>query len=57
MKEEQVSGLMFTAVGLQPRTTYNFKVEGFVSNITEPSPPTTIVATTSVPQGETIIHY
>ena len=46
-----VTGLSFTAVGLQPRTSYKFTVKGLVSNITEPSPPTTIVVNTSKPQG------
>ena len=57
MMEEQVlgSGLSFTAVGLQPRTSYNFTVKGLVSNITEAGPGATIAATTTVPLGNKFI--
>ena len=51
IREQQVTGLSFTAVGLQPRANYNFTVKGFVTNITEPNPSATIDAYTSVPQG------
>ena len=51
MSEQQVTGLSFTAVGLQPRANYKITVKGFVTNITEPSPSATIDASTSVPQG------
>ena len=56
IKKEQVTNLSFTAVGLQPRTDYNFTVKGLhlMSNISEPSPPATIVASTSVPQGKDV---
>ncbi len=53
MKEE-VTGLSFTAVGLQPRSRYNFTVRGLKSDITEPNPSAEIAATTSVPQGNDI---
>ena len=46
--------IKFTAVGLQPRTNYTFMVRGLTSNVTEPSPPATIVASTSVPQGKDV---
>ena len=51
MREENVSDLSFTAIGLLPRACYDFTVVGFVNNITEPSLPATVVANTSVPQG------
>ena len=56
LMEEEVTGLSFTAVGLQPRVNYSFRVRGLISNITEPthSPQATIVTTTSVPQGKDV---
>ena len=55
MREENIYDLSFTAIGLQPRASYNFTVVGFVNNITEPSPPATVVANTSVPQGRNLL--
>ena len=51
MREQQVTSLSFIAAGLQPHANYKITVKGFVTNITEPSPPATIDANTSVPQG------
>ena len=51
IREQQVTSLSFTAAGLQPHANYKITVKGFVTNITEPSPPATIDANTSVPQG------
>lgn len=56
LMEEEVTGLSFTAVGLQPRANYSFRVRGLMSNITEPThtPSATFVTTTLVPQGKDV---
>ena len=42
----------YAAVNLQPHSSYEFKVQGYVDGIVEPGPPATLNARTNVPQGE-----
>ena len=53
--EERLIDLEFTAAGLQPHTSYNFTVTGFVGSITTPSPPARATASTIIPQGNLIL--